>query len=52
MVPGLESRLMSSDGDNIIHIVDMVSMIVMSIVYPFTYLALLTSERCFERSIR
>ena len=52
MVPGLESWLMSGDGDNIIHIVDMVSMIVMSIVYPFTYLALLASERCFERSIR
>ena len=52
MVPGLESRLMSSDGDNVIHIADMVSMIVMSIVYPFTYLALLASERCFERSIR
>ena len=51
MVPGLESWLMSGDGDDVIHITDMVSMIVMSIVYPFTYLALLASERCFERSI-
>ena len=52
MVPGPESQLMSGDGDDVIHIADMVSMIVMSIVYPFTYLALLASERCFERSIR
>ena len=40
MVPGLESWLMNSDEEHIIHIVDMVSMIVMSTVCPFTYLAL------------
>lgn len=51
MVPGIESRLMNGDEDEVIHIADMVSIVVMSTVYSFTYLALLASERRFECSI-
>ena len=52
MVPGLESRLMNGNEDEVIHTADMVNMIVMSTVYSFTYLVLLASERHFECSIR
>ena len=38
MVPGLESQLMNGDEDKVIDIADMVSMIVMTTVYSYTYL--------------
>lgn len=51
MIPGLESRLMNGDEDEVIHIADLVSTIVASTLVLVTDLALPAAERCFERSI-
>ena len=51
MVPGLESRLMNGDEDEVLHIADMVSVMVISSVYSLTDLALPASERCLKCSI-
>lgn len=52
MVPGVETRLTDGDQDEVIHVADMVSAMVIFNVCSFVETTPLASERRFKRSIR